>query len=616
MLNPNILQRKVTRFKTLLNNKQEPVHTTVGKVIQQITTPTEYTRGLVEKIRNGEDVSANKKKLPVTLWSGVFSGRNDGDILEHSGLIIIDIDDVNPEETKAILAFDDFTLICYTSPSGGGVKAVVQISNPERHRDHYRAFVKYYENRYGIEVDPTSINESRCSFDSYDENLIYNPEAKVFGNMVTEFSEQQVIKEPEGKFTDYEQLNIAARMIRKSADGEKHQVLLRAAKLCGGYIAAGYMEEDEVKRVLLREIERKNIDSVDGAKKTIEDGIEMGKLMPIKQMMEERNKVAREMRINDGDMSFISSDDEDYRWITDFADGKILMGLDTGVPSLDEHFRFKKNFTIINGHSNIGKTTFAAYLQVTSAMRHGWKWLMYTSENKTAAQKMKLMSFAMGMPLNQMSLQQRRTSFEWVNKHFTFIDNKSVYSFSDILIFAEKVMKNQPLDGLFIDPYNSLRRELSTNVNLGPHEYDYEATSELLTFSNAKNIAVWLNTHAVTEAQRMKGEDGLPIAPFAEQTEGGGKFVNRSDDFLTFHRKIQHPEPQQRRTVEFHVRKVRETETGGSPTSISNPILFEMNSTASAFYHVGSAGKMFRPLSEERPLQTTIIGPSSLDEAF
>ena len=70
--------------------------------------------------------------------------------------------------------------------------------------------------------------------------------------------------------------------------------------------------------------------------------------------------------------------------------------------------------------------------------------------------------------------------------------------------------------------------------------------------------------HAVTEAQRRKGADGLPIAPYAEDTEGGGKFVNRADDFLTFHRKVQAQDSIDRRTIEFHMRKIRETETGGS----------------------------------------------------
>jgi len=131
---------------------------------------------------------------------------------------------------------------------------------------------------------------------------------------------------------------------------------------------------------------------------------------------------------------------------------------------------------------------------------------------------------------------------------------------------------------------------------LGVHEYDYEAISEMLTMANANGIAVWLNAHAVTEAQRMKGPDGLPIAPFAEQTEGGGKFVNRADDFVTFHRKIQHPDAAMRRTVEMHVRKIRETETGGSPTSLDNPLMFECNFDRNTFYF-NDGSLMFNPLA-------------------
>ena len=44
------------------------------------------------------------------------------------------------------------------------------------------------------------------------------------------------------------------RMIRQCEDGEKHNTLLRAARLLGGYVAAGRMEEEEVVRVLMREI--------------------------------------------------------------------------------------------------------------------------------------------------------------------------------------------------------------------------------------------------------------------------------------------------------------------------------------------------------------------------
>ena len=115
------------------------------------------------------------------------------------------------------------------------------------------------------------------------------------------------------------------------------------------------------------------------------------------------------------------------------------------------------------------------------------------------------------------------------------------------------------------------------------HDYHYEAATAFLTYSNTHNIAVWLNMHAVTEAQRRKGADNLPVAPHAEDTEGGGKFVNRADCFLTIHRKVQAADHHTRYKTEIHVRKVPETETGGRPTPIDEPFTIVMNSSHTGF---------------------------------
>jgi hypothetical protein len=109
-----------------------------------------------------------------------------------------------------------------------------------------------------------------------------------------------------------------------------------------------------------------------------------------------------------------------------------------------------------------------------------------------------------------------------------------------------------------------------------------------------------LNAHAVTSAQRMKGADGLPIAPFAEDTEGGGKFVNRADCFLTVHRKVQSPDHSIRRMSEIHVRKVRETETGGEPTALDSPYLISMNLSHTGFKMWNSQTELFQPIDLER----------------
>jgi len=207
------------------------------------------------------------------------------------------------------------------------------------------------------------------------------------------------------------------------------------------------------------------------------------------------------------------------------------------------------------------------------------------------------MEFLVDVPISSMHYEERVAAFKWVNKHFTVVSNEEVYSYTDLIVFAEKLLRQEKYDGFLIDPYNALKITMSKGSQLSSHEYHYEAASELLTFSNSKNMALWVNTHAITEAVRRKGIDGLPIAPFAEDTEGGGKFMNRADSFLTFHRKVQSPEHEVRTRMEIHVRKVRSQETGGQPSPFDDPILLQMNSTRTGFTGVATGNKSFKPMS-------------------
>ena len=605
-MNPNEIQ--VTCFKTVYD-KDNPEYISLADAIRNIKRGN--SKELVDKIRETGD-KALKTKLPVVLFSGTFTTRKDEDIFEHSKFIVVDLDNVDVDSVKRMLGTDEYVFSCWVSPSGNGVKALVQITNPERHEDHFRALEKYFERTYGLEVDGTGKNLSRACFESYDPHLVVQMGAKPFSAFITDHETTKVEVNEDYVFTDYMKLNLAARMVRTAEDGHRHNTLLKASVLCGGYISAGRMEEEEVKRVLFREFEKREYDTHYDPMATIADGIAKGKGMPIHEIVDEEEKAKRTMLINDGDMSFVSSDDEDFRWITDFAEGKIPAGLDTGSEFLDKYWRYKSNYTIINGHSNVGKTTFALYLIVNSAVRHNWKWIIYSSENRTASIKMKLMSFCANKDIKDMSYAERKISYEWVSEHFTLISNKQVYSYYDLIVFGEKLLAKDGFNGYFIDPYNSLRIDMSERSGLSTHEYHYEASSEFLTFANKHQIAVWLNMHAVTEAQRRKGADGLPVAPFAEDTEGGGKHVNRSDDFLTFHRKVQAQDPLDRRTIEFHVRKVRETESGGTPTSVDDPIRFQMNTANSGF--VDPYGKpLFKSILDTRAeaVQTQIVDPAS-----
>jgi len=586
---------KVTIFKNVFE-KEAPHHIQISKALTRIQSGK--SGSLISQIRDGD--KEKKKRLPVVCFSGEFSKRSDDALFEHSGFIVLDFDHVDVDATKTALATDEYIHSCWVSPSGDGIKALVQITNPERHRDHFRALITYFAKQYMLEVDESGINESRACFESHDPEIIIKEDWKKFGAFTSEFAEAQTPTNEAYNYTDYMKLNLAARMIRNAEDGEKHISLIKAATLCGGFVAAGRMEEDEVFRVLFREISKRDIESEESAKSAIIDGMEKGKTMPIREIIDCEKSARREMRINDGDMSFISSDDEDFRWIDDFSQGKIEIGLDTGDSQLDEYFRYKKEFVIMNGHSNVGKTTTALYLIANSAIRHKWKWAIYSSENRTASVKMQLMQFSMDRKVGDMTYAQRKQAYNWVQDHFTIISNNQVYSYSDIIVFMEKIMRQQEVDAIFVDPYNSLKLDMKGS-NIGTHDYHYEAASEFLTFSKANNVAVWLNMHAVTEAQRRKGADGLPIAPYAEDTEGGGKFVNRADCFLTIHRKVQAADHNIRKLSEMHVRKVRETETGGSPTPIDEPYKLVMNLSHTGFTSWLGGGKLFQPIEFQEP---------------
>lgn len=588
---------QVTIFKNVFD-KENPYVVPLEIALQRIQNGKSST--LVTDVRNGN--KEKKKELPVVCFSGEFSSRSDEALFEHSGFIILDFDHVDVDSTKRALATDDFIHSCWTSPSGAGVKALVKITNPERHRDHFRALIKYFERTHGLELDESGINESRACFESHDPDIIIKDEFKKFGHFTTEFAEAQVPTNDAYDHTDYMKLNLAARMIRQAKDGEKWITLNRAAILCGGYVAAGKMEEDEVIRILFREVCKREVDNEDHAKQTIIAGIEKGKQMPIRDIIDEEKSAKREMLLNDGDMSFISSDDEDFRWIDDYSQGKIDIGLDTGDPRLDEYFRYKKEFVIVNGHSNVGKTTTMLYMIVNSAIRHNWKWVLYSSENRTASVKMSLMQFAMDKKVADMTFGERKQAYKWVQEHFTIINNNQIYSYSDIILFMEKVMRQQHVDAIFVDPYNSLRLDMK-NSSIGVHDYHYEAASEFLTFSKANNVAVWLNMHAVTEAQRRKGPDGLPVAPYAEDTEGGGKFVNRADCFMTIHRKVQAMDHDIRKMSEIHVRKVREVETGGRPTPLEDPYCLQMNLSHTGFNTRIGQRALYQPINFSEPKQ-------------
>ncbi len=305
----------------------------------------------------------------------------------------------------------------------------------------------------------------------------------------------------------------------------------------------------------------------------------------------ERKEVERE--INTKTPSKISVIDDDFSFLENLNDydeyldlskrNLIPKGLCTGMPKLDEHFLFKRaDMVMVNGVDNVGKTIVIMFLMLLAAMYHGWNFLIFSTENTNKNLYKRLIEFYWGNPITSMNDLEIKVAKQFIQNHFVFIkSDEDLFNYKDILNMAKKAMTKFHFDAGLIDPYNSLKIEITNTSKLNTHEYHYEAISEIKQFGSKYDISWFINNHAVTSALRTKDTDGFQKAPGKEDTEGGGKFSNKAAQFLTVHRLTNHP--QEWMVTQLHVRKVKETETGGKVTPRDIPVKLVMNKNRCGF---------------------------------
>ena len=259
---------------------------------------------------------------------------------------------------------------------------------------------------------------------------------------------------------------------------------------------------------------------------------------------------------------------------------RIEQGLGLDMPEVDEWLRFKRGgFNICIGHANVGKTTVILYMMMAYALKHNLKWLIFSSENTDYSIARKLIEFKTATPIQQLPDATIESELQWINDHFKIILVDKIYTARVLLQEAKTIKDNWDYDGILVDPYNSLAKDPQLLRSVGGHEYDYQIASEFRLFCKENKVSMWLNCHAVTEALRRKHPAdheyaGHPQPCSMADVEGGGKWGNRADDVVSIHRYTQHSERWM--FSDIHVVKVKETETGGRPTSQDAPISMRM----------------------------------------
>src|SRR5439155_6864444 len=126
-------------------------------------------------------VAAQKKALQAVTWSGTFKRRRKDALLQHSGLLCADLDELGGEklvEVSVALRESIHLWSLFISPTGDGLKAIFRVAaDPETHEVSFRAVEEHVRTLTGIQIDQSGSDVSRLCFFSHDPVAYLNEQA-------------------------------------------------------------------------------------------------------------------------------------------------------------------------------------------------------------------------------------------------------------------------------------------------------------------------------------------------------------------------------------------------------------------------------------------------------
>lgn len=187
MMNNSIFDRKISWFSSMFD--REPKEITLGEFLAM----GDKYREQIERLRtliNKTERNAIKYNLPQATISGVFSGgRKAENLVQHSGLICIDID---KKDNPAVPDFDkliDNELskleeVAYASRSvgGKGYFVIIPLQYPKQHRAQFEQ-LRIDFGKKGIVIDHACSDVCRLRCLSYDENPYVNENAAPYNGV-------------------------------------------------------------------------------------------------------------------------------------------------------------------------------------------------------------------------------------------------------------------------------------------------------------------------------------------------------------------------------------------------------------------------------------------------
>ncbi len=177
-----IMERKISYYLNGITTTKPYKTITLVDVVKAIKCQKskKLTKAL-RAIANEEQAAKFKRThFDYATFSGTFTKRANGSLVEYSGLVTLDFDDVDVEDTKRkLLTQTDFDVaLLFVSPSGNGIKAIVPSTTPDMHVQAFSMYQRYCKEELGLQVDESGKDVARACFIAHDRDVYFNPNYK------------------------------------------------------------------------------------------------------------------------------------------------------------------------------------------------------------------------------------------------------------------------------------------------------------------------------------------------------------------------------------------------------------------------------------------------------
>ena len=561
----------ITIFKNIFS--KEPHFITVEKALERIKTGA--SKQLVMDIRLALDKEkANKLKLnlPSICFSGMFGiDRKDDQLIEHSGFIVLDFDDISELRDKQTeIISNKFVYSCWVSPSGNGLKALVKIADGAKHREHFQSLQDIFP-----EIDRSGINVSRVCYESFDPDIYINENAEVFAK--AKKVEKIVVSETEN-LDDSENFRRILKWLTNKNDafvtGERNTYIFKLASACCRF---GIGEESAL-GLISTEYTVSNDFTMSEMKSAVKSGYRANKNNFGTASIQKEKLVSKTTNYEiDVKKEFTEEAGESYRvedvvYGIDVKDRALYInqnGFDRvqgiGIPQLDYLFKPKRGeITLLTGIGNYGKTAWQKAQLLMRMVMFGEKIATFSPEDVPAEEyfhdyvEMLLGCECTPYNPNRPSNEIYEAAYDFVSKHIFYISAEMLSPTPQYIKekFLELIVQEK-VDYCCIDPFNQMTNDYK---GYGGRTDKYLETllADFSRFARKNDVYFWIIAHPKLMERDRSGNYKCPDV---FDVNDGAMWSNKMDNILVYHRPFAQTDPNNP-LAEFHSKKIKKKSVG------------------------------------------------------